>query len=937
MKQIRKPILCLLLALLLLSLFTACGKSTKISIDAQGNATWKPVKGAVQYEYSIVDAEYASMGAEFTTVPSVAVPEGFSIHMRAVFEDGTTGDWVVSEYFGEPQVWNIDEPVAEFNPNVVIIVDERGYATWEPVEGAVEYRYEVVDQFGRMQSSGTTEDLTVRLPLNHCVTVWPVLEGDTYGVCFSSEYYGEGMSINAEDIGEYVDLDYSVKWSDLKTYNLIENIDFSSVKTMADGSISFTAAAPNGGKMRFVGTDVAVEDGVIKLEPTGEIYALDAIGRICAYKPIVLDPGSDSNGINFSGGYTFNGETSVERLEDLFKVWPTCIHASVALNEGYKGTPVMQKQPNMIGFALDRINSVDTVTLSEMIVYYDEATYATPLKEIHLDTYFYGTYLEGALYDPSKEVYDPDSDIYTFYLMLIPDLLDEIEPIKESILIDPDTYMNRAVVEIDPDRYTLGNLKDANGKILDKQTDPLSSGSTLEITIAGAQREVNLPIVERYAGAQTLHEMAPHTNTPSEGNITTLVIPIQWPDCPEQATEEQLEILRAKLGRVVDASGNVTDYSTDGADGFSLSRYYDMASYGKYHVDSFITDWVTAPNDYAEKKDVSPVSDDMPDKIFSKVRKMYPDMDWSRFDTNADGLLDSVILFSAGTESDGVNVASYGGAIHTRRGYGTERAGMPGRPNMKDFVTISSATLQWPNVLLHEYAHNFGIIDYYDVTYSGIDAVGMYDMESGNLGDWNAYSKYSVGWIEPTVVENLASGESVEITIGSMADTGDAIVIPAAGTALDGPFGEYMLVDLFTDGGVNEYDAAGYGLGDTVGVRIYHINANMERRDVTDIYGDTVTIGTINVANAENDKGKYHIELLQAGGDNTFTDLKNLRPNVQPQDFFQAGDVFNAAAYSEFLMDGRMDDGSEFGYTIKVVSIDKTDGSETATIRITRK
>lgn len=222
--------------------------------------------------------------------------------------------------------------------------------------------------------------------------------------------------------------------------------------------------------------------------------------------------------------------------------------------------------------------------------------------------------------------------------------------------------MARAVMDIMPSRYTLGDLKDASGRVLNKQTDPLTVGSTLEITIAGATREIDLPIIEQFKGAQTLHEMTPFSNSHSTGNITTLVIPVRWPDCPEEATDELLQTLRIKLGRVVDAGGNVTDHSGDGTEGFSLSQYYDAVSYGK-----------------------------------------------------------------------------------------------------------------------------------------------------------------------------------------------------------------------------------------------------------------------------------YHIELLQAGGDNTFTDLKNLRPAVLPKDLFQAGDVFEAADYSEFLIDGRMDDGSEFGYTIKVVSIDKTEGNEAAVIRITRK
>lgn len=925
MKKRWKPILCLLLAMLLFCLLTACSTTVDITIDEQGVATWTPVKGATEYEYAIVNGAGINRECGLIAHTSVHVPEGFCVQVRPVFKGGKTGDWSVSDFFGEP-----------INDLMAITIDERGYASWEPVEGAVEYRYEIVNIYASANISGTTMDTMVRLPRDHCIQVRPVYENGEIGPASLSAYFGKGLVDNLEEVNEYVEFGFSVKWSDLKSYNLIENIDFGSVKTMNDGSVTFTATAPNGGDMRFVGTNAAVEDGVIKLDPGGEILALDSIGRICAYKPVVSDPGSESNCIELFGGYTFNGENSVERLDDLFRAWKVGVTAFAVTDGGYPGSSMMQKQPNMIGFGSDDINGVDTITFSEMIVYYDETTYATALKELHLEPQYYGTYIVGDRYDPSREVYDPEQAIFDFYLLLMPDLQDEINPSTESILVDSLSFLNRAVMDILPERYTIGDLKDGNGKILNKATDPLTLGSTLDITIAGVKREIQLPVLDRYAGAQTLHEMTPHANTPSEGNITTLVIPVQWPDCPEEATEERLEILREKLGRVVDANGNVTDYSGDGADGFSLSQYYDTVSYGEYHIESFITDWVTAPYDYAQKQYIEPANDDMPDMLFEMVRKMYPDMDWSRFDINADGLLDSVILFSAGTVEDSVNIPSYGGAVHSRRGYGAERAGLPERPNLKDFVTISSATLQWDNVILHEYAHNFGIIDYYDVSYSGIDAVGHFDMQSSNIGDWNAYSKFSVGWVEPEVVSGLASGESVEYTIGAMVDTGDAIVIPGADATFDGPFGEYILVDLFTDGGVNAYDAAEFGIGGATGVRIYHVNATMERRDVTDIYGDVASIGTVNLANQYKESGKYHIELLQAGGENTFTDIGNLRSNVIPEDFFQAGDVFDAADYSQFLVDGRMDDGSEFGYTIEVVSVDDTEGSETATIRITR-
>lgn len=819
---------------------------------------------------------------------------------------------------------------------ISLVLDEKGWATWEPVEGAVEYQCLFFN--GETSTDGVTTtvtDTTVRVPQGYYVGVTPIMADGSQGEMLCSDYNGGSRNPVIDYIQDAYEWRYTARKSEGKTYNVVENIDCSTVQTDADGRVTFTAAGPKGEPMRFSGSGITVTEGAITIEPGGAFYALDAIGRICAYKPVIVAPGTPGNSVIFTGGYSFNGQTSVESEDELFKAWPTSITVEDTMDAMFDFSPVMQHQANMIGFGGFHMNE-DSFTLSELTVYYDETTYATPISRLLLNYEFYGSYMEGEFYDPAREIYDSQNGVYTFYLMLIPELQNEVYPMTTDYMIDLGPYMSRAVIDIPMERYEIGELKDRDGNVMNKQTDPLTVGCTLEITVAGRTYDMELPILERSGGVQTLHELTPYGNIPSTGEVTSLVVPVQWSDYAEPDPEDRLDWVRERLGRVVDKSGTVTDHSA-GVD--SLSAYYDTVSGGKYRITSFLTDWVTMPYSAEEAMYADPHSHSLPDEIFAEVQKMYPHMDWSQFDRNADGIMDAVIYISAAPESDTINIMGFMGGVHNRRGYDTGRAGTPEEPNLKDFICIGTGLLdQDGHVILHEYGHGFGLIDYYDVTYAGIDAVGCFDMQSGSYGDWNAYSKYAVGWIEPEVIAGLAGGESVEITIGSMAETGDAIVIPAAGAEFDGPFGEYILVDLFTATGVNEADAsAGYfDLTDEAGVRIYHINANMERRVLTDKYGDEVVIGTVNVANDYKDSGKYHIELLQRGGDNTFTDLSNLRTQLMPQDFFRAGDVFEAARYSEFLTNGRMDDGSEFGYTIEIVSIEENGADSTATIRITR-
>ena len=329
------------------------------------------------------------------------------------------------------------------------------------------------------------------------------------------------------------------------------------------------------------------------------------------------------------------------------------------------------------------------------------------------------------------------------------------------------------------------------------------------------------------------------------------------------------------------------------------------------------------------------------------MKAQYPDIDWSLYDQDANGYVDSIVLINAGTPSnDSYIINSYSGAIHYRESYFGDYAGTPKEPNAHTFVNINDRFLrkEGADTLIHEFSHNFGIIDYYDVTYSGINAVGGFDMQSDNKGDWNAYSKMAVGWMEPQVVSGLDSGESVEFTIGSSALTEDVIVIPAAGTQYEGVFGEYVMIDLFSDDGVNQYDTKEYGLQDALGVRISHVNGCMEKRTIeaesktTPGEVSTYDIGTIHYANnyVGDGMGRYNVEVIQAGKKNTFTTVGSMDIQLSKEDLFYAGDTFTAEEYSEFFYQGLMDDGRAFGYTITIVAVGKdAEGKPMATVRVT--
>jgi len=847
--------LALMLSLLLMLSLCLTGCSNSITVDENGLASWKAVRGATGYEYGFVDASYTSDGFEVTTDTWVQVPKGYSVHVRPILKNGEYGSWMTSEYYG------VEIPAAN-----------DGEAAFEMLES---------------------------------------------------------------DPNEYVDWHYDLKLEELMSYELISNIDHSSVRTLDDGRVYFEAAGPKGNVMRYVGSGISVSEGAISFEPGAQLAALDAIGRICGVTPYVSHPGDSENLIDFSGGYTFTEATSVEDTDELFFVWSFSNRTQDLCYEDMPPVSHMEFQPNFFVIRSSGM-SVDAFTLSEIHIYYDESTYNTGIRMLALEQGFYGTYFEGDCYDPSREVYDSANKIYTFYLLALPELANEIEPYYPDPLVDD--MVPRCLMDFSMDRYEIGDVKNSAGEVLDRNNAVLDAGSTLEITIGDYTLDMPLPVIEPYEGAQSLHELVPHGNTFAQGEITPLVVPLYWVDQPENATDELMADIYANLGRVEDAQGNVTDYSHNRESGWSLSEYYDAASYGKYKISSFVTDWYPAPYNFADEWEDIYIGQSVLDSNFDIwFNSTYPGIDKSRFDRNGDGIYDAVIIINAGKDNDDImNMASYSYAVHQMNGYTGDCAGTQAEPVIKDYISMNMSFLP-DNTLVHEYGHHFGLIDYYDVTYSGADAVGRFDMQSGSYGDWNSFSKYAVGWTEPQIVEGLEPGESVELTIGSSATSGDAIVIPAVGAEHDGPFGEYILVDLFTPEGANAEDAADFGLENVQGVRIYHINAVMEKRVLHGSDGVDYPIGTPHFANAFNGAGKYQVELIQAGGVNTFTNLTNLRTELSPEDFFYAGDSFSLETHGEFFCQGLMDDGSDFGYTIEIVSIEKdANGAPIATIRVTR-
>lgn len=204
----------------------------------------------------------------------------------------------------------------------------------------------------------------------------------------------------------------------------------------------------------------------------------------------------------------------------------------------------------------------------------------------------------------------------------------------------------------------------------------------------------------------------------------------------------------------------------------------------------------------------------------------------SYFDSDGDGFID--LMWNIYAYPQATNDTSFWWAYVT---YTMNGAGSAASPNVKTLAWASTAFMNLykgydSHTFIHETGHTFGLDDYYDYNKTWAPMAGV-DYMDHNLGDHNAYSKFSLGWINPMVLkeEDLAGGKTAVITLRQGSLSGDALVLASPGyngTAFD----EYLILELMGPYGLSKTDYESGYEGTTgftkPGVRVLHVDARVE-------------------------------------------------------------------------------------------------------------
>ena len=472
-------------------------------------------------------------------------------------------------------------------------------------------------------------------------------------------------------------------------------------------------------------------------------------------------------------------------------------------------------------------------------------------------------------------------------------------------------------------------------------SNSISSSSTS--TIIQSTNEYGETLLNGYYKATTqtldLHDVRKSyvfNDLPSVGDVNILVVPVRFKDstyvedkfCSYDEMKENIE--KAFFGE---------DYETGWE---SLSSYYEKSSYNKLHINGEVTDWFTLDLTFLETASLSYREyADPTNYVVREIDKWYKENygDTDEFDSNSDGYIDCVwMVYDAPSKNEyGIDWA-----------YTTWDYFKQDEPDVDSpipyayawasvdflytgkYVDENNNPLMDAHTMIHETGLVLGLEDYYD--YDRImGTAGGLDMMDNNIGDHTAYSKYSLGWIEPYVVY-----DNVEITIKPFESSGDAILIKDNWN--HSPFDEYLLIEFYTPTGLNELDSLGKYAGfypqmfQTNGIKIYHIDSRLGYYEgpsfkyYTDIIDDkddgwdtSTQLAHSNTSSESCNKDYKLVRLLERGGTN-FLNSKGVA--AKDSMLFKEGDVFDPFDFNLVLdEDEHFNDGEYINYIIEIVKI----------------
>lgn len=307
---------------------------------------------------------------------------------------------------------------------------------------------------------------------------------------------------------------------------------------------------------------------------------------------------------------------------------------------------------------------------------------------------------------------------------------------------------------------------------------------------------------------------------PTTGDVKSLVFLVDFPDMPNDGTSP--EDVKNMLFSEEDTESPEYPYE-------SLSAYYKRSSYGKLNISGEVYGWLTMKNNREHYNGED--SEQGRQEIIQEILEAYDNqIDFSKYDSDQDGLVDSIyIYYAGGTESWGTQWWSYVVANQDAHNFAD---GM----KIKQYCFFGDMS---KITAIHETGHLLGLPDYYDAdaiehyffNYNGeAGGLGYFDMMDHNIGDHNIFSKMLLGWVDTVF---LTEDTELELYPAISEKAQAVIVMPNKDKNI---FSDYYILEYYQqkENNINSVFSDG-------AVKIYHVDASLDEEGINFLNDNSYT------------------------------------------------------------------------------------------------